>query len=151
MARRIPLTAFALSELKKELDAIFSKWVRLSNSNNDGYCFCITCEEKVFWLYIQNGHFISRSCLALRFDPNNTRPQCQPCNWAQMMGFGDNQKTFQFEENLADEIGEEGIKKLKEHRKDKVKYDSFWYIEKIEYYEKEVEKWLLKRPAKIYN
>lgn len=68
------------AQLKKELDSVFSKWVRLSSADKQGYCICYTCNAKKFWKQIQNGHFISRTYLATRFDERNTRTQCVGCN-----------------------------------------------------------------------
>lgn len=86
------------AKLKKELDAIFSKWVRLSYADSMGYVLCYTCGVKKFWKQIQNGHFISRQYLAIRFDPRNCRPQCIGCNL-----FG-NGKQVEFAAKLEQEI-----------------------------------------------
>lgn len=68
------------AKLKKELDALFSRWVRLSYADGRGFVRCFTCDAKFFWKKIQNGHFIRRQYLATRFDPRNCRPQCVGCN-----------------------------------------------------------------------
>lgn len=68
------------AQLKKELDGLFSKWVRLSHASKAGFVRCYTCGVLKFWKKIQNGHFISRAYLAVRFDPRNCKPQCPGCN-----------------------------------------------------------------------
>ena len=69
----------SLSQLKRELDNVYSKWVRLKNSKN-GKCQCVSCGK---WLKIkeaQCGHYVSRNYLSLRFDHRNTAVQCMQCN-----------------------------------------------------------------------
>lgn len=67
-------------QLKKELDQVFSRWVRVSNADKDGMVACYTCGVVKHYKQMHNGHFISRQYLAVRFDPRNTRPQCPGCN-----------------------------------------------------------------------
>lgn len=151
MGKKIPLEDKGKQDLKKELDAIFSYWVRLIWSTSDGYCTCITCGERVFWLYIQNGHYLSRIYLITRFEPDNCRPQCQSCNWAQSANKGGS-KQLDFEDALVEELGEERVKEIKKLRDiTNTQYDTQWYIEKIKHYEGEVAKLLLTRPAKLYT
>lgn len=68
------------SQLKKEADRVFSIYVRLKYSDHNGYCECFTCYAKKHYKEIQNGHFVSRSHLSLRYDERNCRPQCAGCN-----------------------------------------------------------------------
>lgn len=77
MAVKVKKTA---AKLKKELDAVFSRWVRLSHADASGWVVCYTCNTRYHWKKIQNGHFIRRQYLATRFDPRNCRPQCVGCN-----------------------------------------------------------------------
>jgi hypothetical protein len=66
--------------LEKKLDRIFSEYIRLSRCNGHGYCQCITCGSYHFWKDIHNGHSISRSVKATRFNEINCNPQCVRCN-----------------------------------------------------------------------
>lgn len=68
------------SKLVKKLDIVFSRWVRLSNSDDKGYCECVTCNKKVHWYDIQAGHFMSRRHYSTRWDQDNVKPQCKACN-----------------------------------------------------------------------
>lgn len=68
------------SQLKKKLDEIFSRYIRLKHSKDDGKSSCYTCGVEKHWRELQNGHFISRSYLATRFNEDNCRPQCVGCN-----------------------------------------------------------------------
>lgn len=69
-----------LSELIDVADDLFSKVIRLSHADENGIVTCYTCEAKMRWQDIQNGHYVKRGNLYLRFDTRNCRPQCQDCN-----------------------------------------------------------------------
>ena len=69
-----------MQKLIKDLDAVFSQYVRLSNTDSHGRCVCVTCGATYHWKAIQNGHFMSRKHLATRWDETNTAPQCKICN-----------------------------------------------------------------------
>lgn len=91
-----------VSKLKKKLDAIFSKYVRLSNADKNGYVKCYTCGVKKYWEKdgMQAGHFMSRKHTATRFDEQNVKPQCYSCN-CHFYG-----RQFIFGKNLDKEYGE---------------------------------------------
>jgi hypothetical protein len=72
-------------------DEVFSRYIRLRDSAYDGIKWvgdCITCErflivinEEGKWVASsQNGHFITRGIMSLRFDELNTNLQCAHCN-----------------------------------------------------------------------
>lgn len=48
---------------------------------------------------MQNGHFISRTCMSLRRDPQNCRPQCIWCNVYKSWNY------IEYTRRLIDEIG----------------------------------------------
>lgn len=67
-------------KLIAKLDTIFSKYIRLRDADQNGYCRCVTCGERYHWKKIQAGHFISRKHYATRWDENNVHAQCVACN-----------------------------------------------------------------------
>jgi hypothetical protein len=69
-----------IPELIEELDGVYSKYIRLKYADENGICKCVTCGKYEFWLYIQNGHYITRSKKATRWEDLNCHPQCQRCN-----------------------------------------------------------------------
>lgn len=69
-----------LSELIDVADDLFSKVIRLSAADENGFVICYTCDIKIRWQDIQNGHYVKRGNLFLRFDTRNCRPQCEDCN-----------------------------------------------------------------------
>lgn len=69
-----------LQDLIKEADTIFSRWLRLSSADSDGNVSCYTCDVIKHWTLQQNGHYVKRGNLFLRYDPRNSRVQCEGCN-----------------------------------------------------------------------
>lgn len=68
------------AQLKRELDRVFSLWVRWKDADQKGVGTCFTCGIRKSWRLLQCGHFIPRNCLALRWSEYNCRPQCVSCN-----------------------------------------------------------------------
>jgi len=67
------------SKLVKELDDVFSKYIRQLYAV-DGYTACVTCPANKPWQEMQNGHYMSRGDLPTRWDETNCHPQCVACN-----------------------------------------------------------------------
>lgn len=119
-----------ITSLKKKLDGIFSQYIRQKYANEQGNCSCYTCGVKKHWKELQNGHFVSRSQLATRFDEDNVRPQCVGCNV-----FGDG-KTALFATKLDEELGLGTVSRL--YRQAQQITKDYPYIEKIEEYTKKL-------------
>jgi len=69
-----------LPKLRKELDKVFSQYIRLRNANSNGATECFTCGKQAHWKELQCGHFQSRRHLNTRFDEENCQVQCVKCN-----------------------------------------------------------------------
>jgi hypothetical protein len=67
-------------DLLGTLDTVFSEFIRLRDSDENGYCRCITCGRVFYWKEIENGHFIQRDRKATRFHEENCHSQCTFCN-----------------------------------------------------------------------
>ncbi len=98
------------SKLIKELDILFSQFIRLSNSI-DGFCSCVTCGRVYEWKKIQAGHFISRQHYSVRWDERNVKPQCYGCNVMQQG------RQYEFSKYLGQELSEELYLLSKQTRK----------------------------------
>lgn len=109
-----------LSALKKELDRVFSLYIRKKYPAE-----CYTCGKKGT---LQCGHFVSRVYLATRFDENNCRPQCVGCN---IFGGG---KPLDFEERLKKDLGDQVVEDMKRSRHKVSILAPAWYEEKIRFY-----------------
>lgn len=67
-------------QAKKDLWDTFSKYIRLRDSDDEGYCTCITCPNRFFWKYGDAGHFVSRKEMATWLHEKNNHFQCKECN-----------------------------------------------------------------------
>uniref|UniRef100_A0A6H2A4B5 Putative lambda recombination protein n=1 Tax=viral metagenome TaxID=1070528 RepID=A0A6H2A4B5_9ZZZZ len=121
-------------KLDKKLWSIFSVYVRLRDSNSQGYLNCISCGELVHYKKAHAGHYIPTGFRYIKFNEYNVNGQCVRCN-AFLQG-----NTDSYRHNLIDKAGldiVEGLERDK-HKIFIVKAD--WYLEMIEYYKKEVDK-----------
>lgn len=66
--------------LIEDLDALFSRFIKRKYADAGGMVRCYTCDRQEPINMIQNGHYISRQHLFLRWDERNARPQCDICN-----------------------------------------------------------------------
>ena len=122
-------------KLIKELDAWFSRYIRLKYSDSRGYCRCISCGKVYFWKEIQNGHYMSRRYMSTRFSEDNCRPQGVECNIF-------NQGAIQmYRRALIKEIGEQRVDLIEVRARQENKNWSLFELKQlIEYYKKKVEK-----------
>lgn len=65
---------------KRKADTWFSKYIRLRDADQAGYCMCITCESLMRWKKSHCGHFQSRRYLITRYNEKNCSAQCVYCN-----------------------------------------------------------------------
>lgn len=68
------------ASLVHDLDAIFSRYIRHKYADKEGLVECYTCGSKEPVEMMQNGHYIPRGHMFLRWDERNCRPQCDICN-----------------------------------------------------------------------
>lgn len=119
---------------------IFSKYIRLRDSDSNGYITCITSGRRVHWKEADAGHFISRRHLATKFDEQNVNAQSRHDN---RFAAGK-----QYEHGLAIDrkYGKGTAEKLLIKSKQVCKRGKFEIDQMTEYYKKEVER-LLKEKA----
>ena len=67
------------AKLVKEADRVFSTYIRKKSSIN-GYCRCVTCGTRDKWQNMDNGHYLSRRYMQIRYDEMNCHVQCKRCN-----------------------------------------------------------------------
>ena len=120
------------SKLVKKLDTIFSRWVRLSNADDNGNCICITCKKQSHWKSIQAGHFRSRKHYATRWSEDNVFPQCLACNVFR----GGEQYLYSLQ------LGQQLSNDLLQRSLETVKLADVELLEMIDYYQEEVKKYL---------
>lgn len=118
-----------LSALKKKADTVFSIYIRRRDNGR-----CITCGMQKEWKEMQAGHYVSRICLGLRYDPKNVHCQCYSCN---CMKHGD---MITYREKMVDMYGEEFVKYLEDNRHINVKLTSQDYHDIIDKYRELINK-----------
>tara|TARA_R110002012_G_scaffold49226_2_gene127392 strand:+ start:194 stop:601 length:408 start_codon:yes stop_codon:yes gene_type:complete len=125
-----------LAQLKRSLDTIFSRYVRLSAADDNGYVQCYTCESIKPWKEVDAGHFQSRKWLPSRFHLSNVKPQCKRCNI-----FSGGQQ-YVFGKLLDLREGEGTAEKMYKLARASIKYTRADYEEEIEYYKNKVDELL---------
>ena len=94
----------------KELDKHFSLFIRLRDSNENGYGQCVTCGDWRYFKRADNGHFVKRQYKSTRFDERNCALQCKRCN-----GFEQGRDDV-FAEKIKERWGDEVLQSLKLRR-----------------------------------
>tara|TARA_R110001632_G_scaffold52672_1_gene130348 strand:- start:235 stop:642 length:408 start_codon:yes stop_codon:yes gene_type:complete len=123
-----------VSKLKKELDKIFSVYIRLREANEYGMVQCFTSGRVYHYKKIHAGHFMSRRHLATRWCETNVQPQSAADN---LFGQGEQ---FKFSINLDSKFGEGTAEELQYKSRTTVKISRVEYEEKISYYKSLVDK-----------
>lgn len=68
------------SKAIKKLDAVFSEYIRLRDSDENGIVTCPLCWTRIKRKNAQNMHFITRGCYLYRYDEINCHAGCMRCN-----------------------------------------------------------------------
>ena len=125
-----------ISKLKKELDKIFSVYIRIREATDTGLCQCFTCGKVAHYKKggMQCGHFQSRRFLPTRFDEENCQVQCAACN---VFRYGEQ---YKFGLALDGKYGEGTAEELEHLARTTIKIGRIDYEEKISYYKILVEK-----------
>lgn len=109
----------SVSKLKKELDGLFSKFIRYRDKGQ-----CYTCPKKDDPKRMQNGHFVPRQYLSVRYDEVNCHCQCYACNMLY------NGQPSAYAARLEREYGKGTVELLESRRKEITKdFPYEWLIE----------------------
>ena len=121
-----------ISKLKKDLDKVFSLYIRLRHASKDGIVKCFTCDKTAHYKKMHAGHFMSRKHHATRWNEDNVQVQCVKCN---LYGQGEQ---YAFGKLLDIRIAEGKAEELQELSKTTVKYMRFEYEDMIKLYKEKV-------------
>lgn len=135
MKKKVKVKIKTITWWKKELDSVFSRYIRLKYAVN-GITTCYTCGYQNEWKKLQNGHMVSRYYLNTRYDERNCRPQCYTCNMFR------NGMIPDFSQRLEKELYE-GVTKDLYRDANKLVHD-FPYQTKVAYYKEKVKELLEK-------
>jgi len=78
--KKVNSVAVTSNDIIDDLDFVFSRYIRIKESDKNGNVSCYTCGKISHWKETQCGHFIKRGQMQLRWDSRNARPQCPICN-----------------------------------------------------------------------
>jgi DNA-directed RNA polymerase subunit N (RpoN/RPB10) len=117
--------------LQKAKDTLWKECRRIIRERYGDKCF--TCGKSgLTGANYQTGHYIPSSVCSveLRYSLDNLRPQCFHCN-INLSG-----NWLEYEAHLKEEIGEEGVIRLRERNKETkgLQYPLAWYTERIKAY-----------------
>lgn len=118
----------SLSKYKKELDGIFSRFIRIRDSGQ-----CYTCPNKNEIKKMQAGHFVPRQYLAVRWDEVNVHCQCYACNVLY------NGQPSAYADHLERDYGTGTVQMLESKRQILTKLDKDYYEYWIAHYSSLVE------------
>lgn len=121
------------AQLKRELDAVVSQFVRRSAVDANGLVQCITCRKPYPVADIQCGHFISRVHLSSRWEARNLAPQCYACNVLRRGNVGE------FALYLNQRYGPNIIAELVEKKRESIKFTRADLQAKIDHYKSRLE------------
>lgn len=110
----------SLKTLKKESARLFQLYVRLRDSDCEGYGNCCSCGKNVHYKQADGGHFISRGYLCTLFNEKNVHLQCKRCNL--MGGNASGYSLF-----MLDKYGKEEIERLNIEKNTPTKYSTTFY------------------------
>ncbi|MGI6170080.1 MAG: recombination protein NinG [Christensenellales bacterium] len=96
----------SLSKVRTEALTAMQLLRRLEESDERGYCYCISCGKRMFYKQAQGGHYIPRRHRSTELEPDNINPQCARCN-----GFLSG-NTILYRDNLVKSIGLERVERL---------------------------------------
>jgi len=122
------------AKLTTVLDLVFSRYIRLRDTDRDGFCHCIDCDERIAWRDIQCGHFMSRTAKSTRWDEQNCAAQKASCN---TYGQG---RQFEFGKALDVRYGEGTADRLHIKSKQVQKWATWELKEMIEKYQELIKK-----------
>lgn len=69
----------SLSTVIDDLDTVFSQFIRLRDSDENGYITCY-CGAVVYWTEADNSHYMPRAHMNTRFSDENCNSSCKKCN-----------------------------------------------------------------------
>lgn len=118
-----------LSKLEKQLDSLFSKYIRLLWADRYGMLYCFTCDDRIHWKKAHAGHFKRRGRHhSLRWNYVNVAPQCYTCNCTK------NGMEETFKENLIKGYGADILEYIEKKEKVLFKLSEDWLKSQIVFY-----------------
>lgn len=133
----------SLSTVIDDLDAVFSQYIRLRDSDENGYikCYC-DCGRTIYWTEGDCMHYMDRDHMNTRFSEDNCHGGCKTCNQyrkGNLQAYGDH----------LERVRPGIIEALAEQARAPYKYDVPELKSLISYYSKEVKRLKKLKPMKL--
>lgn len=133
----------SLSAVIEDLDAVFSQFIRLRDSDENGYvtCYC-RCGRVIYWTEAECMHFRDRDHMNTRFSEEACKGGCHDCNCKKdgnIEAFGKH----------LEEDRPGSVEAIEEQARVKYKYDVAELKSLISHYSKEVKAMRSQKPMKI--
>lgn len=122
------------NSLKNKLDDVFSEFIRLRDSRDDGTFVCISCGRLLPYDQADCGHYINRKHMSTRFSEKNCNAQCRSCNRF------DEGNIQGYRRGLIVKYGEPVVLMLEASKNQINKLSEFEYKAMIDHYRKEVKR-----------
>ena len=127
---------FSNTELLKVADRVFSLYIRLRDTNDDGFGICCSSGRYTDWSQIQNGHYISRKYMKYRFSEINCNGQSAMDN-VRLSG-----NIVEYRRFMIEKYGVEAELALFLGSKEEFHYNSEFLLDVIKIYAPQVKKML---------
>lgn len=131
-----------LSTVEEDLDLVFSQYIRLRDSDENGYLICYCCGAVIYWTEAECMHFVPRIHKSTRYSEENCHGGCSSCNGPKkgnLIPYGEHLER--------DRPG--SVEALEDQARAIYKYDVPELKSLISYYSKEVKSMKAKKPMKI--
>lgn len=113
------------SRLSNDAAVLLQRLTRLAAADDHGMVKCFTCSAVKHLTLCDGGHWISRTYLAHKLDPDNVHPQCKGCN-----GFkGSNPIVYTL--RMIDTYGDEWVRDMEARKRDRPKWTRASLLELI--------------------
>lgn len=122
------------NSLMNKLDTVFSEFIRLRDSRDDGTFVCISCGRLLPYEQADCGHYINRKHMSTRFSEKNCNAQCRSCNRF------DEGNIQGYRRGLVAKYGEQAVILLEASKNRINKIAEFEYQAMIDHYRKEVKR-----------
>jgi hypothetical protein len=113
---------------------VFSEYIRLRDSDENGYCKCFTCGLVRYWKDGDCGHGIGRQHWGTRYSEKNNHFQCKRCN-----GFEGGKREV-YKQKMDEKYGKDTWALMEFQSRKVWKISDFDIDVMTDYYKKEVEK-----------
>lgn len=120
--------------LIKKLDKVFSAYIRLRDTMPSGFFKCISCNQIKPFEQGDNGHYVNRQHMSLRFSEMNCNMQCRKCNRF------DEGNIMGYRQSLVRKYGEQRVELLEAQKHETKHWSDFEIEAMIKHYTSEVKR-----------